>query len=909
MNSNAHLLQRLYLNTSGKYLKFKQRLDKAVSNGRFYKLPKRKQSSLVSRLRKLFERLRSLQAQLRIAGAGAALALTLSVSSSLKAQSSLGPFERNDQTNPLPPPVVLEDPRPAIVDIDNDGDLDVFIGDSYGDIRFFRNVSPEDEVSRFVEVTGTSNPLNGVNKGFHAAPAFADVDGDGDYDMLLGVLKPYYNPPGGPNQYDYSPTYFFRNTGTATNPVFTQQTGSSNPFDGIYGSKYGPSIPTFVNLDGDGDIDLFIGSSFSSDLYGPNPGAQYFQNQGTAAAPNFVFTPHSLSYLYFGNAAITFVDVDGDLGLDAVIGSNGGVRTFIQGSEMQFTEVYGSQNPFSGFYFGNHSSPVAADFDGDGDMDFLVGSSSWTYNDNSNIRYFENDGFNLDDKTQLNASPFGGVDVGEDAAPVFVDVDGDGDLDAVIGAKYSDETAVYINEEGLFFADQNNPIYEILDEFNYDIIPVFVDIDNDGDQDMFVCEDNDVYFYRNNGGSFDYETSPLVLGSANDVSLAFIDVDNDGDFDALLGNDQYAGPKVLYFQNTGTPSSPVFVSATPPAPFDNSNIFEDDPNIVSVDLDNDGDLDLVATETYYNGWYGDSDAARTWFYENNGDGTFTESEEPIMIELTPESITSFADADGDGDLDAFVGNGYSFNFDQDGRVFFFENTNPPPVTNVISSVLVVVGGNPTVLDPTLTIDDPDDDDISSATVSISDFVPGEEELDFTAENGIEGTFDDETGVLTFIGRASVETYEDLLRTVTINFTGTVPGSRRSSSGHALDLAQEVTFQVRDVDFTLTTVSVVSLNIVPFAEIDIYNAMSPNSDDNLNPYFKIEHIETVSPENKVTIYNRWGDVVFEVADYNNSVEGKRFNGVSDKGKDLPSGTYFYKIELASKTITGYLSLKR
>jgi len=52
-------------------------------------------------------------------------------------------------------------------------------------------------------------------------------------------------------------------------------------------------------------------------------------------------------------------------------------------------------------------------------------------------------------------------------------------------------------------------------------------------------------------------------------------------------------------------------------------------------------------------------------------------------------------------------------------------------------------------------------------------------------------------------------------------------------------------------------------------------------------------------------------VFEVQNYTNDLPGKRFEGMNDHGKDLPSGTYFYKIEFAdaSSPVTGYLSLKQ
>jgi gliding motility-associated-like protein len=94
------------------------------------------------------------------------------------------------------------------------------------------------------------------------------------------------------------------------------------------------------------------------------------------------------------------------------------------------------------------------------------------------------------------------------------------------------------------------------------------------------------------------------------------------------------------------------------------------------------------------------------------------------------------------------------------------------------------------------------------------------------------------------------------------------------------------------------------------EIEIFNAVSPNNDGS-NDQFFIQYIELFpdTENNHVTIYNRWGDVVFEISDYNNT--DRVFKGQSDNGKDLPSGTYFYKLEFKSgrPLKTGYLSLKR
>jgi len=90
-------------------------------------------------------------------------------------------------------------------------------------------------------------------------------------------------------------------------------------------------------------------------------------------------------------------------------------------------------------------------------------------------------------------------------------------------------------------------------------------------------------------------------------------------------------------------------------------------------------------------------------------------------------------------------------------------------------------------------------------------------------------------------------------------------------------------------------------------IEIYNAVSPNN-DNKNEFFEIANIESLEPENSVTIYNRWGSKVFEVENYS---EVNAFRGLNQNGNELPSGTYFYKIFFKStgETKNGFLVVKR
>lgn len=101
-----------------------------------------------------------------------------------------------------------------------------------------------------------------------------------------------------------------------------------------------------------------------------------------------------------------------------------------------------------------------------------------------------------------------------------------------------------------------------------------------------------------------------------------------------------------------------------------------------------------------------------------------------------------------------------------------------------------------------------------------------------------------------------------------------------------------------------------LTIQVEGDIIVRTGFSPNGDTR-NDFFQIDYIDLFpdTQQNRVTIYNRWGDVVFEITNYDN--QSRVFTGLNKNGNELFSGTYFYKIEFSSgrATKTGYLSLKR
>lgn len=157
-------------------------------------------------------------------------------------------------TGVTPPSISYYDElTPQFVDIDGDGDLDVALGEENQTSIFFMKNTGTATAPNLVWQTGTNSPFTAINPiaGYRAMPAFGDIDNDGDYDLIVGNS-------GGANSY-------YKNTGTHTAPVFTLETGTNSPFSSI--SSYSYFEPAFADIDGDGDMDLFVGTSSGLTFY------------------------------------------------------------------------------------------------------------------------------------------------------------------------------------------------------------------------------------------------------------------------------------------------------------------------------------------------------------------------------------------------------------------------------------------------------------------------------------------------------------------------------------------------------------------------------------------------------------------------------------------------------------------
>ena len=146
---------------------------------------------------------------------------------------------------------------PALVDIDGDGDLDLFVGDDSGEygyggnpFYFYENTGSAANPA-FVKRTGSANPLDGLPgiAGSHETQTFADLDGDGDFDFILGKGCFYSDEPCGE-------FFYYENTGMSMSAAVVQRTGSANPLDGFDVGNW--AAPTFADWDDDGELTHFL---------------------------------------------------------------------------------------------------------------------------------------------------------------------------------------------------------------------------------------------------------------------------------------------------------------------------------------------------------------------------------------------------------------------------------------------------------------------------------------------------------------------------------------------------------------------------------------------------------------------------------------------------------------------------
>lgn len=162
---------------------------------------------------------------------------------------------------------------PYLVDIDNDGLLDLFVSNFYAykptlnkesRIAFYKNtgsvISP-----LFSFVDNDFLNLSQLNYGFKITPCFGDIDGDGKIDVFLGL--------------ENGTLVFHKNISTGNNLLFAAPIVNYTDISGAVISIGQYASPQLFDLNKDGKLDLILGKKTGELLY--------YQNNGTVTSPEF----------------------------------------------------------------------------------------------------------------------------------------------------------------------------------------------------------------------------------------------------------------------------------------------------------------------------------------------------------------------------------------------------------------------------------------------------------------------------------------------------------------------------------------------------------------------------------------------------------------------------------------------
>ncbi len=443
------------------------------------------------------------------------------------AETGLDFMHFNGMTGQFYQPEIMG-PGVAMVDYDNDGDLDIYLvqgqllgagrplmpppRDSRPGDRLYRNdlnLKPDGtQTLSFVDVTEQSGIKT---RGYGMGVATGDIDNDGWVDIFLTGV--------GRNQ-------MFRNNRDGSFTEVSEQSGTDDPVSWSVSAA-------FVDFDRDGWLDLFVGHylDFSVATHTVCPGASgrpdYCRPEAYRAQP---------SRLYRNQGGGRFANVTIAAGLAREFGPALGVST--------------------------------ADFNGDGWIDIFVA------NDQQENQLWINQRNGTFTNTALLAGAALGpagerkADMGVDAG----DFDNDGDEDLFVTELIGQGSTLYVNDGAAMFEEQSMRAGIRRPSLPYTGFgTAWFDFDNDGWLDLLAAngdvnqnvqdpaQRDDPFpvkqrnqLFRNLGGTFEDVTDragdALQLVEAS-RGAAFGDLDNDGDVDVLIGNG--AGPVRLLVNNVG----------------------------------------------------------------------------------------------------------------------------------------------------------------------------------------------------------------------------------------------------------------------------------------------------------------------------------------------------------------------
>lgn len=384
------------------------------------------------------------------------------------------------------------------VDVDSDDDLDIIWGDLFNpNLYLFRNHGTP-ALSDLQYDTDTYISAAYSTNGFNHAP-MADLDNDGDLDMVM-------SPANGEQSNNLR---FLRNIGSPT--VASFQLEQLNLIEQIDLGRN--AIPRLADIDGDADLDLFIGSGEGK--------ISYYENIGTRLQPSFNFVTDNFASIDVGfSSAPAFVDWDNDHDLDLLIGTEQGfIQHWRNDGDACAPSFVNVTNQLAAIKTDQLAIPMPVDLDKDGLVDLLVGE--WDFNGLANVHLYENTGTAGSPALTLRTKFLLKIQPRDFTIPYATDWDADGKTDLILGNRLLGLTYFRNTAANGTFPDSLTLTAQVESipgtDVGYQAAMSRADIDSDGDLDVFVGEaDGGVNFFRKDGGT------AMVAGDADGNGLITI---------------------------------------------------------------------------------------------------------------------------------------------------------------------------------------------------------------------------------------------------------------------------------------------------------------------------------------------------------------------------------------------------